>query len=90
MPHTGFWQAPLAGNPAEAELRGRARVQPDHGALARTLKEECLYVHDFGSLDEARRVIRESIERYHGAWLLERHGHRTLSDGRASLTKRAP
>lgn len=43
----------------------------------RTLKEECLYLHDFASLDEARQVIGEFIERYNQAWLLERHGYRT-------------
>jgi len=43
----------------------------------RTLKEECLYLHDFESLDEARQVIGEFIERQCQAWLLERHGYRT-------------
>jgi transposase InsO family protein len=53
----------------------------------RTLKEECLYLHDFATLDEARRVIGEFIERYNRAWLLERHGHRTPAEVRASLTR---
>ena len=30
----------------------------------RTLKEECLYLHDFESLEEAREVIGEFVERY--------------------------
>lgn len=55
----------------------------------RTLKEECLYLHDFATLDEARRVIGEFIERYNQAWLLERHGYRTPADVRASLTRQA-
>lgn len=55
----------------------------------RTLKEECLYLHDFATLDEARQVIGEFIERYNRAWLLERHGHRTPADVRRSLTRRA-
>jgi transposase InsO family protein len=55
----------------------------------RTLKEECLYLHDFASLDEARQVIGEFIERYNRAWLLERHGHRTPAEVRASLTRLA-
>lgn len=55
----------------------------------RTLKEECLYLHDFASLDEARRVIGEFIERYNRAWLLERHGHRTPAEVRASFTRLA-
>ena len=55
----------------------------------RTLKEECLYLHDFATLDEARAVIGEFIERYNTQWLLERHGHRTPTEVRASLTRQA-
>ncbi|MBI1967143.1 MAG: DDE-type integrase/transposase/recombinase [Gemmatimonadetes bacterium] len=55
----------------------------------RTLKEECLYLHDFATLDAARQVIGEFIERYNQAWLLERHGYRTPADVRLSLTRRA-
>jgi len=55
----------------------------------RTLKEECLYLHDFATLDEARQLIGAFIERYNRAWLLERHGHRTPAEVRASLTRRA-
>ncbi len=55
----------------------------------RTLKEECLYLHDFATLDEARRVIGEFIERYNTEWLLERHGYRTPADVRASFTRQA-
>lgn len=54
----------------------------------RTLKEECLYLHDFATLDEARRVIGKFIERYNQAWLLERHGYRTPADVRQSFTQR--
>jgi len=55
----------------------------------RTLKEECLYLHDFATLDEARQVIGEFIERYNRAWLLQRHGYRTPAEVRASLTRQA-
>jgi len=55
----------------------------------RTLKEECLYLHDFATLEEARQVIREFIERYNREWLLERHGHRTPAEIRASFTRQA-
>lgn len=55
----------------------------------RTLKEECLYLHDFQTLEEARQVIGEFIERYNQEWLLERHGHRTPTDVRQALTKKA-
>lgn len=55
----------------------------------RTLKEECLYLHDFQSLEEAREVIREFIERYNHGWLLERHGYRTPAEARRELTRKA-
>ncbi len=49
----------------------------------RTLKEQCLYLHQFQSLDEARRVIAEFIARYNTQWLIERLGHRTPAQARA-------
>lgn len=55
----------------------------------RTLKEECIYLHDFETLVEAREVIGEFIERYNREWLLERHGHRTPTDVRQVLTMKA-
>jgi putative transposase len=55
----------------------------------RTLKEECLYLHDFESLEQARGVIGEFIERYNRAWILERHGYRTPADVRRDLTRKA-
>jgi transposase InsO family protein len=55
----------------------------------RTLKEECLSLHDFATLEEARQVIGEFIETYNREWLIERHGHRTPADVRQSLTRKA-
>jgi len=55
----------------------------------RTLKEECLYLHDFATLEEARQVIGEFIERYNREWLLERHGYRTPAEVRRALTRQA-
>ena len=43
----------------------------------RTLKEECIYLHDFETLEEAREVIGAFIERYNNGWLLQRHGYMT-------------
>jgi len=54
----------------------------------RTLKEECLYLHDFKSLEEARAVIEEFIERYNQGWLLERHGYRTPAEARREFTRK--
>lgn len=55
----------------------------------RTLKEECLYLHDFQSLEEAWEVIDEFIKRYNHGWLLERHGYRTPAEARQALTRTA-
>ncbi len=55
----------------------------------RTLKEECLYLHDFESLEEARDEIDAFIERYNRGWLLERHGYRTPAQVREELTRMA-
>ena len=55
----------------------------------RTLKEECLYLHDFESLEEARQEIDAFIERYNRGWLLERHGYRTPAQVREELTLKA-
>ncbi len=55
----------------------------------RTLKEQCLYLHQFQSLEEARRVIAEFIARYNHQWLIERLGHRTPAETRATAQRRA-
>lgn len=49
----------------------------------RTLREQCLYLHRFKNLEEARKAIRDFIVRYNDRWLLERHGHRTPNQVRA-------
>ncbi len=50
----------------------------------RTLKEQCLYLHRFTSLVEARTIIGEFIERYNTQWLIERLGHQTPAAARAA------
>ncbi len=55
----------------------------------RTLKEECLYLHDFESLEDAKEVIGEFIETYNRGWLLERYGYRTPAEVRRELTRKA-
>jgi putative transposase len=54
----------------------------------RTLKEQCLYLHRFESLEEARWIIAEFIARYETQWLIEHLGHRP-PDARASAARRA-
>ena len=51
----------------------------------RTLKEQCLYLHRFQNLAEARRIIGEFIARYNTKWLIERLGHRTPVAARATM-----
>jgi transposase InsO family protein len=55
----------------------------------RTLKEECLYVHDLRNLEEARRILGAFIEAYNSEWLLERHGYRTPAEVRRQLALQA-
>jgi transposase InsO family protein len=50
----------------------------------RTLKEQCLYLHQFASLAEAREVIGKFIRRYNTEWLIERLGYRTPAAARAA------
>ena len=55
----------------------------------RTLKEQCLYLHRFETLDQARAVIAAFIEQYNREWLIERLGHRTPAQARAEALRRA-
>jgi len=55
----------------------------------RTLKEQCLYLHRFQTLEQARRIIAEFILRYNTEWLIERLGHRTPAEARATAERRA-
>lgn len=55
----------------------------------RTLKEECVYVQDFQTLDDAREGIGAFIERYNHGWLLERHGYKTPAEVRLQFTQTA-
>jgi putative transposase len=64
----------------------------DNGLIERfmrTLKEECIYVHRFRTLEEARWVIGAFIRRYNADWLLERHGYRTPAEVRQAFTRQA-
>jgi len=49
----------------------------------RTLKEQCLYLHQFASLAEARLVIGALIHRHNTEWLIARLGYRTPAAARA-------
>ena len=51
----------------------------------RTLKEQCLWLHRFDTLDEARAAIAAFIDRYNHQWLIERLGHRTPATARQEM-----
>jgi transposase InsO family protein len=55
----------------------------------RTLKEQCIYLHRFRTLEEARQLIGEFVARYNRAWLIERLGHRTPAQARAEAARKA-
>jgi transposase InsO family protein len=55
----------------------------------RTLKEQCLYLHRFATLEEARAIIAAFIGRYNHEWLIERLDHRTPVQARAEASRRA-
>ena len=54
----------------------------------RTLKEECIHLHDFETL-EARAVIGAFVERRNNGWLLQRHGYMTPARAREKLSRSA-
>jgi putative transposase len=55
----------------------------------RTLKEQCLYLHRFANLEDARRIISEFVVRYNTEWLIERLGYRTPAHARADACRAA-
>src|SRR5262249_58545842 len=55
----------------------------------RTLKEQCLWLHRFDTLDQARAIINGFIERYNHEWLIERLDHRTPATARQEMLARA-
>ena len=57
--------------------------------FVRTLKEQCLYVHRFETLEQARQVIGEFIARYNQEWIIGKLGYRTPMEVRARYTKQA-
>ncbi|MGE5344527.1 MAG: transposase [Acidithiobacillales bacterium] len=55
----------------------------------RTAKEECLWLHDFEDLEQARPVIAEFVNRYNHHWLIERLGYRTPARAHVELLQEA-
>ena len=55
----------------------------------RTLKERCLYLHQFRDVEEARRVIRAFIAQYNAEWIVERLVYRTPAQARREALREA-
>ena len=70
------------------------RIEPEckgvAGRFIWTLKEECVHLHDFDNLKEAREVIGAFIERYNNGWLLQRHGYLTPARGELTADRLRP
>ena len=49
----------------------------------RTLKENFLWVHTFGTIEDLRRALRDFVAHYNATWLVARHGYRTPDQIRA-------
>ena len=92
-PSTGRGSSRPRSN-GSASVRTPAYVgEPECNGVAerfiRTLKEECIHLHDVDNLEEARGVIGAFIERYNNGWLLQRHGYLTPARVRQKLSRRA-
>ena len=55
----------------------------------RTLKENFLRVHTFGTIEELRCALQDFIAHYNATWLVARHGYRTPNQIRAQQRKLA-
>jgi putative transposase len=49
----------------------------------RTLKEDFLWVHTFGTIEELRCALQDFAAHYNATWLVARHGYRTPNQIRA-------
>lgn len=72
----------IANRPAfvgEPETNGVAE------RFMRTLKEHCIYLHHFKSLEEARQIIADFVSRYNREWIIGRLGYRTPAQARTDF-----
>ncbi|MCY3704206.1 MAG: integrase core domain-containing protein [Gammaproteobacteria bacterium] len=54
-----------------------------------TLKEECIHLRDFETLEEDGAVIGAFIERYNNGWVHQRPGYMTPAPAREQLSRKA-
>jgi putative transposase len=57
--------------------------------LFRTLKEQVVHGRVFQTIDEVRDAVRAFVARYNAEWLIEKNGHRSPTDMRASWQEQA-
>lgn len=55
----------------------------------KTLKMECLWIHDFTDVEQSREIVGPWMELYNTQWLIERHGHKTPREVRVSEQKKS-
>ena len=51
-------------------------------------KEQCLYLHRFQTLEEARHIIGELVSRYNEQWLVAKLGYRPPAGARRAWEDR--
>jgi putative transposase len=52
--------------------------------LFRTLKEPAIQDRIFQTVDDVRDAVRAFVARYNAEWLIEKNGHRSPADMRAT------
>jgi putative transposase len=74
-----FWGvAPSYAFVAEPETNGCIE------RLFRTLKEQAIHGRIFRTIDDVREAVRAFVTRYNAEWLIEKNGHRSPADMRAT------
>src|SRR5262249_24635712 len=77
------------GLPAAPAFVGEPECNGCAERFMRTLKEQCLYLHQFRDLEEAREIIGAFIARYNAEWIVERLGYRTPAQARRDALREA-
>jgi putative transposase len=67
----------LAGHQRRRRLPGRAGDQRVRRAVDPHLKQQCLWVQLYDTIDELRHAVTGFVDRYNTSWLIQRHGHLT-------------
>jgi len=74
----------MAKRPERRPTSASLSATASSGRFTQALKEQCLYLHQVASLDDARRVIGAVVHHYSTEWLTARLGHRTPTGARAT------